>query len=626
MTAESISSYQFGRFTLDLERGALRDGDRDLPLRPKSFEVLKVLLENRGKLVPKEAILRRVWGDAVVTDDSLTQCLIDIRRALGDAEKSIVRTIHRRGYILDADVSTFASREAARGSRPARLPRFAGLAVGLVIVLAISALAWFSAAFDEPEPAQIAIAGSAPDNSIAVLPFVDLSDSQTLLYFGDSLSEEVINVLSQLPELHVVARTSSFSFRGEQADARTIAQRLNVRYILEGSVRASEDNVRIIAQFIDTAEDKHLWSRSFDAALRRNIDVQSEIAFAVASALQVEMGIVVPLERTTDPTTYNLFGHAREIINGRDLSQLPVAIELLREALERDPSFVRGITELARALYQQRLTDQVTWEEAIESSAIETQRAHDLAPDDAVINAFIGWREFLHARDYAEAARRYRRAIAVDPRNLDIIRGLTVFLLTIGRLEDATLLSDYLVAHNPLCLICQRFRIFVYIADHRYEEAELHLRSLISLHPEFPDLSVFLADTLILQGRYAEALTEMDRVELDFGDAERVRAVANFRLGRINEYEKHLSALLNDDRRRSNWVIAMTYAATDNADAALRWLLVEDRTGNIVDAPFRHPSTNLLRNHPRWSEYLEKFGIPTQQEFDALSIPIDFPY
>ena len=194
-----------------------------------------------------------------------------------------------------------------------------------------------------------------PEKSIAVMPFIDLGDERNLRYFGQSLSEELINKLAKTPGLHVIARTSSFSFQDEAADVRTISRQLNVRYILEGSVRSSGSQVRVIAQFIDAVEDKHVWSSAFDFGLTDPIDLQSDIALAVSNSLHVQLAKSNRFGQSTDPITYNLFGHARHIINSRQLDRLPVAIELLQEVLRRDPNFVRGMTELAMAYYQQRV-------------------------------------------------------------------------------------------------------------------------------------------------------------------------------------------------------------------------------------------------------------------------------
>lgn len=622
MPADQTSVYHFGRFTLDLARGTLRDGIRDLRLRPKSFAVLKVLVENHGCLVSKNDLIEEAWSGSAVSDDSLTQCLIEIRRALDDADKSLVRTVPRRGYLFDGTVEAgIRSPETAQATRNS--PIVIRLAIGL-LMLAATAGWWLAMQPATPEPDTEITRTPWPENSIAVLPFVDLSDEQHMRYFGESLSEEVINLLSQTPDLHIVARTSSFSFRDTSADVATIAEQLNVRFLLEGSVRETDGNIRVVAQFIDTNTDRHLWSRPFDASLQGAIDVQSDIALAVANELQVQLGVTDSLSNSTDPITYNLFGHAREIINGRDLSRLPEAIDLLQQALQRDPNFVRGRFELGRAYYQQRLTDQASWDQALENAWQETDRALVLAPDDAVGNAWKGWREFLHNNNYEKAALHFRRAFAVDPRNADIIRAVIPFLLTIGRIDQAVRLSDYLVAHNPLCLICQRFKIFAYVSAYRYSEAEQYLRSLIVLYPDNSDLQILLAETMLLQEHNEQALSILESTDAPSDHLLRSRLIAQHRLGLTAEYQETLAQLITIGDRFPT-TVAMAYAAVGNADSAFEWLVKEDGRGNVTGEFFRHPVFDELRQDPRWQDYLDKFDIWSDEEFANLNFEIEIP-
>ena len=273
----SDRSFSFGEFTLDLGRGALRIDGEDVPLRPQSFEVLRILVENHGRLVGKEQLHDAVWGGVAVTDDSLTHCLIDIRKAIGDTEKVIVRTVPRRGFIFEMPVvATHESDEPVKPPWHSTFRLTIRAAIGILLVLSVLAGSWLTIIKHVPDDESPVF--DPPTNSVAVLPFVDLSDEQDQKYFGEALSDEIINQLAQSPGLHVIARTSSFSFRNEQRDIETIARRLNVAHILEGSVRRSGGQLRITAQFIDTRDDSHIWSQGYDLRLDDVLSIQSDIA------------------------------------------------------------------------------------------------------------------------------------------------------------------------------------------------------------------------------------------------------------------------------------------------------------------------------------------------------------
>ena len=257
-------SYSFGEYRLDLARGTLLKAGADVKLRPKSFEVLRLLIERHGQLVTKDELLAAVWGHTVVTEDSIFQCLIDVRRAIGDESQQMIKTVPRRGYIFDVPVtvSDAASRDY-------------GVTVSGIAAPEREAAGRSSA----PSPPQsgprllrngllVPVDRSTPRSSIAVLPFTNLTGDAGKEYFGDGLAEELIHVLARVPGLSVAARTSSFAYKGRNADVRQIARELEVGTVLEGSVRSAGERIRVTAQLIDGETGFHLWSQHYDRRFR----------------------------------------------------------------------------------------------------------------------------------------------------------------------------------------------------------------------------------------------------------------------------------------------------------------------------------------------------------------------
>ncbi|MEJ2605016.1 MAG: winged helix-turn-helix domain-containing protein [Gammaproteobacteria bacterium] len=291
---------RFSGFTLDLRRNVLLQGDRRVALRPKSFDVLHYLVRHAGEVVSPEALLDAVWGDTVVTEDSVRQCIADVRKALGDGAHKIVRTLPRRGYILDLERDQEGARDATHGNSESGIPwRAAASLAMLLVIVAIFRYLGGSASDPEPVPAQ-----SPPQNSIAVLRFADMTPAGDHAYLAEGIAEEILHRLAQSPTLRVIARTSSFAVEGNTI--ASVARQLNVAHVLEGSVRRSGDRIRIAVQLVDGATSEHVWSETYDADFGDILEIQARIAEAVAERLDGSLagrdGVVHAPSRSTRST------------------------------------------------------------------------------------------------------------------------------------------------------------------------------------------------------------------------------------------------------------------------------------------------------------------------------------
>src|SRR5215467_9090860 len=273
---------QFQGYTLDIARHSLRAADRKVALRPKNFELLRYLVENPDRLVTKEELLKAIWPDVVVTEDSLTRCVSEVRQAIGDSKQTIIVTVPRCGYRFTAAVvrvtpaaaplSPLVGKGRAAGTRdygptvphsptttPDPSPQWGGEQAGV------------GASLDRP--------------SVAVLPFANLGDDPEQDYFSDGITEDIITELSRFSELLVIARNSSFQYKGRATDVRQVGRELGARYVLEGSVRRSGDRVRITAQLIDAVTGVHRWAERYDRELRDVFAVQDEVARTIVAIL-----------------------------------------------------------------------------------------------------------------------------------------------------------------------------------------------------------------------------------------------------------------------------------------------------------------------------------------------------
>jgi adenylate cyclase len=278
--------FRFKGYTLDVARTALQAADHEVELRPKSFEVLRYLLENADRTVTKEELMEAVWPNVAVTDHVLAHCVSEVRHAIGDLDQAIIKTIPRRGYRFTAPVLRVAA-SAGKPLPPPYPPQHAGEGrVGAA-----------SAGFDSGARSQSPLLDRP---SVAVLPFANLSGDPQQDYFSDGIAEDITTELSRFSELVVIARNSAFQYKGKAVDVRQVGQELGARYVLEGSVRRSGDRVRITAQLIDAMTGAHRWGERYDRELHDVFAVQDEVVRAIVVILAAHVNRA---ETDTDSVT-----------------------------------------------------------------------------------------------------------------------------------------------------------------------------------------------------------------------------------------------------------------------------------------------------------------------------------
>ena len=286
---------RFDRFALDLTRGCLRDAGQEVNLRPKAFEILCHLAENAGRLVPKQELFDAVWPNVIVSDDSLFQCIRELREALGDTEHRLIKTVSRRGYLFDATVTVGAASAAAalpphasqvRGRRNAvRI----GSVFLLLVALAAATVFWFIQPRVSVTNSNQATPEPARWDSLVILPFQNLSGDPDQEYFADGITDDLTSSMSGRSPGRVISRNTAFAYKGKQVDVREVGRELDVRYVLEGGVERSGDRVRVTARLIDAPTAANLWTETFDIH-RHDLDrLRDDVTARLARVLQIEL-------------------------------------------------------------------------------------------------------------------------------------------------------------------------------------------------------------------------------------------------------------------------------------------------------------------------------------------------
>jgi TolB-like protein/DNA-binding winged helix-turn-helix (wHTH) protein/Tfp pilus assembly protein PilF len=507
------AAFQLGELTVDPRSGEARGPGGREKLDPKVMDVLIVLAQHAGQVVLREDLLAQLWPNVVVTDEVLSRCIYELRRQLslaGGSEryKELIETIPKRGYRLIGDV--IPAPDPPSTSPPVRPKwRFPTLiAAAAAVALLLIVFGW--RATDTPAETHARPAASAV-NSIAVLPFVDMSEGHDQGYFSDGIAEEILNRLAQSGELRVIARTSSFSLRDRSLDVAEIARKLNVTHVLEGSVRKAGDRIRITAQLISASDSSHLWSDTFDRGLDDVFSVQDEIATSVATALQITLGGGTPKGRMpASVEAYESFLKGEFFYYRRGPGDVDRSVTYFKEAISIDPRYARAWAALAGA-YSHQAWDGVHLDKALQRLQGEAAlRAIELDPRLAVAHSRLA-QFYSETSDGKKAEEHDRIALALDPDEPMVLAGGVSF--DEGDIDEAIAIQRRIVARDPLNPVARQLLAVVLLADGRFDEAMSEYRSVLELNPDAGlDVEIELVRIRVLQGRDAEAYTAVSRM------------------------------------------------------------------------------------------------------------------
>jgi serine/threonine protein kinase/TolB-like protein len=460
-------------------------------------------------------------------------------------------------------------------------------------------------------------AGVAETNSLAVLPFNNMSSDKEQEYFSDGLTEELLNALAKIPDLKVAGRTSSFSFKGKNEDLRIIAQKLGVANILEGSVRKSGNKIRITAQLVKAADGFHLWSETYDRTLDDIFAVQDDIAKAVAAALQVTLlgrGSDAP---KPDAEAYDLVLKAHFVLQKRTKETRQQARKLLERALQLSPDYAPAWAEMGLA--QLRGSEIATTfegrQQARDRGRKALERALSLDPNLAVAHSRMAAVQ-RDSWDFTAAERSASGALAAEPKNLSVVLNAAVVYSSLGRLDEAIEMEERILEVDPLNLP----NLFNLASDllcaGRLDEAEAICRKTLDLDPDnFATFSV-LGDIHLLRGEVEAARKSYAKsTELaDQGDYGRLRDTAMVEHTAGNAAASAAAAAEFDKRfgAEDPAMAARIRAWRGETDAAFAWLnkAVAARDPGIASIKLEY-FLRSLHADPRWNALLKKIGLPT---------------
>ena len=590
------STFRFGAFELQPGERRLLAGGEAVAVGPRAFDLLVALVQRAGQLVTKEELLDRVWPGLVVEENNLQVQVSALRKILG---QEAIATIPGRGYRFTVTLT-----DSAPGSSPAASP-------GNDRPQAIAPPKTVPASTDENLP------------SIAVLPFVNMSDDPANEYFADGIAEELLNVLSKIRGLRVASHTSAFTFKGGKVDIPTVAQKLNVSTILEGSVRKFGNRVRITVQLVQVATDSHLWSDTYDRELKDIFAVQDDIAQSVVKELRSALlgqkrdssaSAAVKAEvqaaakgRGENAEAYRLYLQGRFLVARRTQAGIAAGIEYFRQAVGLDPEYALAWAALAYALAIEAATGFTGYAAGFGHAREAVERALALKPDLAEGHAALGFVRLVYDWDWSGADASMRRALELAPGNAEVLLAAADVVATIGRLDESIALCRRVIVLDPLNVQGHRYLGKFYLFAGFFEQAEAALNEVFELNPLGGMTYFGLGQVYLAQGRFPEALAAFEKESHDgfrllglsaaYHALER-EAPSSAALEQLGELPVH--AYLN----------AQANAYRGNVDLAFEWLERAYRQRNAGLSQIKlQPLLRNLHGDPRWPPFLKKMGL-----------------
>jgi TolB-like protein/tetratricopeptide (TPR) repeat protein len=502
--------------------------------------------------------------------------------------------------------------DVTAGNPPSRAKNRVAIAatavvVGLGIAIGLGVYFWSSKHGVPPAPAVAAIV----DKSIAVLPFVDMSEKKDQEYFADGMAEEIIDLLAQIPGLKVIGRTSSFQFRAQTQDLRTIGAKLGVAYVLEGSVRKSGDRVRVTAQLIDVSDGAHRWSGTYDRDVVDVLKVQDEISLGLVRALQVSMGADEPGSRPTLKSVegYSLYLRGRLAFDQYDKAGYDQAASYFRRAMELDPESALAPASLAFVHFTLAAYGLVQPDTAFEDARRYAERALSLDPRSALAMAALGVVEIWHDWDWVAGAAELDHALALAPGNARILALHSYATWASGQWDTSIRDLNAAVALDPLYPGGYYLLGINQLAAGYWGEAETAFKRALDIAPNYALLHFQLAKALLFKGEKQAALQEI-RMESNEAPQWIGLAAISYALGRKADSDAALERLMRNYPDRAIGV-AQIYAARGESDAAFialerAFTHKEYRLWGVKGEPY----FNTLKGDPRYKAFLKKLNLP----------------
>ena len=646
---------RFGIYAVDLRTSELWKQGRKIKLQEQPCRILAILLEQRGEVVTREELRKRLWSDDTFVDfdHSLNTAIMRLREALSDSSDNprFIETLPRHGYRFIAPVEEMAATEqekkenAGSASTPelsAAVPQSGpteifiadnmeaesktrGIrsrrALVLGILIGVLAVVLLGIGWRFLRDGAVANLSRNSIKSMVVLPFENLSGDKDQQYFTDGMTDELIAHLAKIRSLRVISRTSSMEYKGTHKTLSEIARNLNVDAVVEGTVLRSGDRVRITAELVQVATDRHLWAETYESPLGDVLALQSQVASAIVNEIRINL---TPEEQqrlaSTRPVSaegYEDYLKGRYFWNKRSEEGLTKAIEYFQLATEKDPHYALAFAGLADcySIIGSAIVGTVPSQDVAPKAKAAALKALELDDTLAEAQTSLATVRFNYDWDWTAAAQGFKRSIELNPSYATAYQRYSLYLMAMGRTKESLAQMNRARELDPLS-ISMNFSLGwrLYMA-HQYDQAIEQLQNTLDMDPSFALPRMVLGQAYEQKGAYPQALTELQKaVSASHESPQMLGALGNAygASGNRSEAGKVLAQLMEQSKKQyvSPFYVAIVYAGLSENDKAIDWLekAYKDRSNAIVFSKV-DPQLDTLRSTPRFKSLLRRLAL-----------------
>lgn len=618
MASDPQVAYEFGQFTLaPSQKRLLRDREM-VPLAPKVFDTLVLLVGNQGRLIQKEEFLKALWPNSVVEEQALAHNISQLRKVLRDPaeDPKFIETVPKRGYRFIASVRASGEPPAILASpapsgavppamQPLRWPRRAVLAVlAAVLVLAAGATVYVYFPRTGPEAAGVLPA----IHSLAVLPLENLSGDKGQEYFADGMTDALTTDLAQIGSLRVISRTSAMQFKGSKETLPQIGRDLKVDAMVEGTVARAESRLRITAQLIEASSDHHLWAKSYERDLKDVLVLQDEIARDITEQIRVKLTpkerSLLTQARTVDPEAQDAYLRGsywiNQWINRLSLEGLEKACEYFQKAVAKDPGYAVAYVGVAECF----VFGGGSPDDAIEAAT----KALVLDPSLAEAHVVLAGPKFYRDRDWSGAEAEYKQAIALNPNSALAHHWYGRYLMAMGRLDEATREIERARDLDPYDASFTSWLGQALYHARRYDDALREMRRGLEMYPNEASFYWDMADVYEQKRVLAEAFAARQQA-LSLEKDPRVAALGE--AYKRSGYKGYLLKQAEFEQTHNAPYAAHCYALLDDEPRAIAALEAAYNEHNLSILFIRTaPEFDSIRSSARFRDLVRRIGFP----------------
>ncbi|HKQ52747.1 MAG TPA: tetratricopeptide repeat protein [Pyrinomonadaceae bacterium] len=592
MSKSEIQIYEFGLFRLDANDRVLLRGNRMVRLTEKVFNLLLMLVQRSGHLVTKEELMEHVWPDSIVEENNLTVSMSALRKALGEIQEGgqYIETVSKRGYRFVAEVRAIKSETIDAGHEEK----------------------------SEAPARSKAATPSTAINTLAVLPLLNMSDDANLEYLSDGITESIINSLSKLPQLKVLARSTMFRFKHTELDPLEVGRQLDIQALLTGRILPINEELIIKLELINIQEGSQIWGEQYKRKSADIFEVQEEISQEVSEKLKLrltgEQKRQLTKRYTEDIEAYHLYLKGRYCWNKRTGEALKMAIEFFEQAIARDPDYALAYAGLADSYAIIPFYSNIPPKPAFEEAKKATDKALEIDDTLAEAHASLAYVREYFEWDWAGADEEYKKAIDLNPNYATAHQWYGMYFMKLGQFERARRELKRALRFDPHSLIINADLGLPFIFKEQYEAAVEQFRKILEIDTDFIWARFFLGWAYERSGQFSEAIVEFQKAQLIDNRPEVSAMIAHTYAvsGRRDEATSILNSLLEQAKHHylSSYYIATIFAGLNDKERAFAWLerACSERNEWLVwlnvDSRFA-----CLWKDPRFPELLKRIGF-----------------